>query len=268
MAQVSQRMPAVFIGHGSPYITLADNARTQAWRAFADRVPRPKAVLVISGHWYINATAVTAMAQPRTIHDFFGHSDELFAFQYPAPGDPELARHVADVVSPVWCGLDIDSWGLDHGSWSVMHHFYPDADIPVLQLAINAYLPMEYHLDFGARLAPLRDEGVLIVGSGTIQHNGRSMNAEARANGTFERAVEFDHAVTDVMTTAPSKAASLGDHPDYKLSAPTDDHFLPLLYVAGLAVEAGENAAVLPDGRGPDDDPLVTCYSVGLPAAP
>jgi 4,5-DOPA dioxygenase extradiol len=261
------RMPAVFIGHGSPRITLQHNSRTEAWKAFAESIPRPRAVLVISGHWYIHATAVTAMAQPRTIHDFFGHSPELFAFQYPAPGDPELANHVVDVVSPFWCGLDIDSWGLDHGTWSVMAHCYPEADVPVVQLALNAALPFEYHYELGARLAPLRDEGVLIIGSGTIMHNGRAFDERARATGIYERALEFDAAVADVMTTAPEKAPSLGEHPSYPLAAPTHDHFLPLLYLAGLAVEAGEPAQVLPDGRTEDDRPLTTCYSVGMPAA-
>jgi 4,5-DOPA dioxygenase extradiol len=260
-------MPAAFIGHGSPRITLQHNSRTEAWRAFADSLPRPKAILVVSAHWYINATAVTAMARPRTIHDFFGASPELFGFQYPVDGDPVLAARTAEILAPAWVGLDMDSWGLDHGTWSVLHHFYPEHDIPVVQLSVHAAAPFDYHMAVGARLAPLREEGVLIIGSGTIIHNGRVLNQAARASGLYEQALRFDADVAEVMTSAPEKAAGLGAHPGYKLGAPTDDHFLPLLYLAGLAVAAGEKPAVLPDGANEGDDPLVRCYSLGMPAA-
>jgi 4,5-DOPA dioxygenase extradiol len=257
-------MPAAFIGHGSPRITLQHNSRTEAWRAFADSFPRPRAILVISAHWFINATAVTAMVRPRTIHDFFGAAPELFAFQYPVEGDPALAARTAELLSPAWVGLDMDSWGLDHGSWSVLHHFYPEADIPVVQLSVHAAAPFEYHMALGARLAPLRAEGVLILASGTIIHNGRVLDAPARASGLYDQALRFDADVAEMMTTAPQDAASLAKHPGYKLGAPTDDHFLPLLYLAGLAVAAQQRPAVLPDGR-EDGDPLVRSYSLGLP---
>jgi 4,5-DOPA dioxygenase extradiol len=230
-------MPAAFIGHGNPMNALERNRYTEAWAALGRAVPRPRAILVISAHWYTNATAVTAMPRPRTIHDFYGFPQDLFDVQYPAPGDPDIAEMVSDVVKPTWCGHDVDSWGIDHGTWSVLVHTFPDASIPVLQLSLNAFKDFEHHYELGRALSPLRNEGVLVIGSGNIVHNLRAVDF-TRPDTGFDWARRFDDAAREVLLDNPSNALRLDGHQDFDKSVPTPDHYLPLLYIAGLAGES------------------------------
>ena len=240
-------MPAAFIGHGNPMNTLEDNRYTRAWREFGASIPRPRAVLVVSAHWYIGSTLVTAMASPRTIHDFYGFPQALFDVRYPAPGAPAVAAEVAEVVAPRWVGLDEDGWGLDHGAWSVLAHLFPEADIPVVQLSVNAFEGFDEHFDLGARLAPLRQEGILILGSGNVVHNLGRIDFGAGEAG-YDWAVRFDEACTSAMVGDPGRCAALAGHPDYRSAVPTPEHFLPLAPIAGLAAAAGTTARVMTEG--------------------
>jgi 4,5-DOPA dioxygenase extradiol len=240
-------MPALFVGHGTPMNALEHNRYTDAWQSFAEAMPRPRAILAISAHWFINATAITAMAAPKTIHDFFGFPEALFAVRYPAPGDPELAEEIIDLVAPTWVGRDLDSWGLDHGTWSVLLHMFPDADVPVLQLSIDASKPLEYHVALGAQLAALRQQGVFILGSGNVVHNLGILEWDKPDVG-FDWAHDFNETAKALMMTNPDRITELRNHDHYRLAVPTPDHFLPLLYIAGLASAAGRGAEVLVDG--------------------
>jgi 4,5-DOPA dioxygenase extradiol len=240
-------MQAAFIGHGSPMNAVETNDYTKAWHTLGTALPRPRAILVISAHWYINATAVTAMSRPRTIHDFYGFPAELYAVEYPAAGAPELAAEIAEVARPHWVGSDLDSWGLDHGTWSVLVHLFPSADIPVVQLSINGFKPLEYHLALGAKLAPLREQGVFILGSGNVVHNLGAIDVQLGETG-FAWAERFDEAAREAMTDSPGDVLDVQGRPDFDLAVPTPDHFIPLLYLAGLAAAAGEGCNVLVDG--------------------
>ncbi|VCU71684.1 LigB family dioxygenase [Pigmentiphaga humi] len=256
--------PVLFIGHGSPMNTLEENRYTRAWREIGLALPRPRAVLVISAHWFFGATAVTAMAKPRTIHDFYGFPQKLFDVDYPAPGMPDLAAEVVEAAKPQWVGLDHDQWGLDHGTWSVLAHIYPDADVPVVQLSINAFKPLEYHVELAARLAPLRDRGVMIIGSGNVVHNLKRVQRDQR-EAAFDWAERFDDAVADQMSSDPSAILKSVEHPDFSRAVPTPEHFIPLLYVAGLAA-AGEGKATA-FARGYTMGSIsMTCYAAGCEA--
>jgi 4,5-DOPA dioxygenase extradiol len=258
--------PAAFIGHGSPMNTLEHNRFTDAWRAFGGAIAKPRAVLVISAHWYTNATAVTAMARPRTIHDFYGFPEELFAFEYPAAGAPDVAEEVAEVVKPRWVGLDADSWGLDHGTWSVLAHVFPNADVPVVQLAINALQPIEYHLDIGRRLAPLRSRGILVLASGNVVHNLGRLDW-TQPDRAFDWNRRFDDAARAVLHEAPGDILGLREHPDFDRAVPTPDHFIPLLYIAALAAEANASGERFVDGYAYGSLSMA-CYVLGMDGTP
>jgi 4,5-DOPA dioxygenase extradiol len=228
----SSRMPAIFVGHGNPMNALARNQYTDAWRQLGLTVPKPSAIVCVSAHWYVPAVAVTAMRQPRTIHDFGGFPRELYAVTYPAPGSPELAQRVASLLAPLPVELD-HSWGLDHGTWSVLRHVYPDAAIPVIQLSIDETRAAADHYQIASRLAPLRDDGVLILGSGNIVHNLHAYAWGNHSAAAYDWAGRFERLARQLL--ADADFAPLVDYeslgPDALLSAPTPDHYLPLLYV-------------------------------------
>jgi 4,5-DOPA dioxygenase extradiol len=228
-------MPAIFFGHGNPMNALSKNAYTDGWVSIGRSIPRPKTVLSVSAHWYVPACAVTANSNPQTIHDFGGFPTELYQVDYPAPGSPKLARHVKDLLAPVSAALD-ESWGLDHGTWSVLTHVFPKADIPVVQLSIDGRQPTSFHYEIGKRLAPLRKEGVLVIGSGNIVHNLHAYAWGKREVQPFDWAVRFEKQVRDLLLAGEDdqliEYEKLG--PDALLSAPTPDHYLPLLYIIAL----------------------------------
>jgi 4,5-DOPA dioxygenase extradiol len=242
--------------------TLETNRYTAAWQALGRSLPVPRAVLAISAHWFVNGSAVTAMRQPRVIHDFYGFPRELFEFDYPAPGSPEVAEEIADVLRPSYVGLDHDSWGLDHGTWSVLAHVFPKADVPVVQLSIKADEEIGYHFELGTRLAALRERGVFILGSGNVVHNLRLVDW-SRPEGSFDWGVRFDAEVKRVMTSKPREILAASAHPDYALAVPTPEHFLPLPYLAGLCDKAGESAEVLIEG-GALGSLTMTSYLLGV----
>jgi 4,5-DOPA dioxygenase extradiol len=255
------QLPSLFIGHGSPMNTIERNGFTNAWRRMGELLPRPRGLLVVSAHWFFGATAVTAMPRPRTIHDFYGFPPALSEFDYPASGSPEIAGEVVEAVKPAWCGLDHDQWGLDHGCWSVLAHMYPQADIPVVQLSINALKPLDYHVELGTKLASLRDRDIMVVASGNVVHNlGRVQRNKPDA--AFDWAERFDDAVMRKLTEDPQDILSVTRHPDYPSAVPTPDHFIPLLYLAGIAAASNSKPEALVRGYAMGSLSM-TCYGVG-----
>lgn len=226
--------PAIFFGHGSPMNALMTNEYTEAWARIGREIPRPKAILSISAHWFVPGTGVTISTAPRTIHDFGGFPRELYQVQYPAPGDPALARRVQHLLAPTEVVFD-QVWGLDHGTWSVLRHVYPDADIPVVQLSIDETRPASFHFEIGQKLAPLRDEGVLIFGSGNLVHNLRAYAWGRQAAEPLDWAARFETTAKGMILAAEYKPLiqyeSLGR--DALLSIPTPEHYLPMLHVLG-----------------------------------
>ena len=235
---MNSRMPAIFFGHGNPMNALHDNDWTRGWAAIGQCLPRPRAVLSVSAHWYLPGTAVTAAAAPRTIHDFGGFPRELFEVQYPAPGDLDLVRRVRELLNPLEVRADL-GWGLDHGTWSVLRHVFPAADVPVIQLSIDESQPPAFHHGLGRLLRPLRDEGILLIGSGDVVHNLHSYAWGRHPAEPFDWALRFEKRVRELILRGDHQ--SLVDYEllgrDAELSVPTPEHYLPLLYVLGASDE-------------------------------
>jgi len=231
---MKKTMPAIFFGHGNPMNALGSNSYTDGWRGIGQELPRPKAILSISAHWFVPQIAVTGVAAPRTIHDFGGFPRELYQVQYPAPGNLELARYVQKLLAPVQVASD-ESWGLDHGTWSVLRHVYPDADIPVVQLSIDETQPAPFHFEIGKSLASLREQGILIIGSGNLVHNLHAYGWGRHMPDPYDWATRFETTARELITVGDYEPLinyeKLG--PDALLSIPTPDHYLPLLYVLG-----------------------------------
>ena len=237
LKELDVKLPVLFIGHGSPMNGIEDNEFSRTWSKMGQEIVKPKAVLVISAHWLTRGTHITAMQEPKTIHDFGGFPQELFDVQYPAPGDPELAAETSRIITSTDVGLDHD-WGLDHGTWTVVRHMYPDADIPVLQLSIDYNKPPEYHYNLAKELASLRKKGVLIIGSGNMVHNLRMVDWHKLREPEYG----YDWAIE--MNTIFKEKIGNSDHQSLieyeslnkaaKLAIPTPDHYYPLLYSLGV----------------------------------
>lgn len=241
--KTTEKMPVLFLGHGSPMNAIEENQFVAGFREISKQIPKPNAILCISAHWFTEGTFVTAMEMPKTLHDFYGFPKELFEVQYPAPGNPALAKESAELLAPVLVEED-HSWGLDHGAWSVIKHLYPEADIPVIQLSIDYTKPPQYHFDLAKKLNKLREKGILIIGSGNIVHNLRMIDwrnintvgsgwdwaIEAREktnnwllDGNFQNLIDYQKQGTSLQ-----------------YAVPTPDHYLPLIYTLGLKEKSEE----------------------------
>lgn len=265
---MSEKMPVLFIGHGSPLNIVLDNPFTRCLAAWGERLPRPKAILVVSAHWLTHGTFVACTPRPETIHDFYGFPDELYAVRYPAPGAPEEAEFVARSVRGAAVGRDRE-WGLDHGAWSVLKHLYPAADVPVFQLSLDYSFSdrrpksVQYHYDLAGELAELRKRGVLVVGSGNVVHNLAHVDFASMDATPYPWALEFDEGVRDSLLAGNHRALidyrSLGRSAD--LAVPTLDHYLPLIYALALQ-EPGEQLTFPYEGI-QNASIAMRCFQVG-----
>lgn len=240
LGEEEEKMPVLFIGHGSPMNAIEDNIFSKRWQQMGKEIPTPKAVVVVSAHWLTKGTMVTAMPNPKTIHDFGGFQQALFDVQYPAPGSPELATEIQKLITNPAVELDHD-WGLDHGTWSVVKHMYPNADIPVLQLSIDYYKPAAYHYELAKQLLALRKKGVLIIGSGNMVHNLR-MVAWDKLNEPeygFDWALEMNDVFKNKILNGFHKELIQYEklHKAATLAIPTPDHYYPLLYILALQTD-------------------------------
>ena len=230
-------MPVLFVGHGSPMNAIEHNEFTDGWRAMAESMPKPKAILCISAHWETHGTLVTSMAKPKTIHDFGGFPQKLYEVQYPAPGSPDLAKEVQGMVTGVSVKPD-DKWGMDHGAWSVIMQMYPDASVPVIQMSLDYGLNPQQQYDLAKELAPLRNRGILIIGSGNLVHNLRAIDWSGKIQG-FDWAIEANDTFKKLISGNEHRQLinyqQLGSA--VGLAIPTPEHYLPLLYVLGLKDE-------------------------------
>jgi len=231
---MTEVMPAIFFGHGNPMNALAANNYTEGWRRIGLDLPKPKAILSISAHWFVPKTALTETSAPKTIHDFGGFPRELYEVQYPAAGKPELARHIQRLLAPLPVSLD-QSWGLDHGTWSVLRHVYPNADVPVVQLSIDETRPASFHFEIGKKLATLRDQAILIMGSGNLVHNLHTYGWGRQIPDPYDWAIRFETSARQMIISGDydSLINYEGLGPDALLSIPTPDHYFPLLYILG-----------------------------------
>lgn len=248
-SQASEKMPLLFVGHGNPMNAIEENSFVEGFRRIVNDIPRPRAILCISAHWYTSGTRVTAMENPRTIHDFMGFPRQLYEVQYPAKGNPELAAEVQRLLLPTVATSD-ESWGLDHGTWSVAKHMYPDADVPIVQLSIDRSKQPSYHYDLGNRLRSLRKEGILIVGSGNIIHNLALVDFQYidKSGYGYDWAIRANEIIHDHLSTGNDEAlVDYKNQPDaMQLAIPTPDHYLPFIYILGIR-EQGERITLFND---------------------
>lgn len=229
-------MPALFVGHGSPMNVLEDNKYTRLWTTLGETLPKPKAILVISAHWYTQGTYITAMTHPKTIHDFYGFPPELYQIEYPAKGSIGLVALIEDLIDPMKLKLDMEQWGFDHGSWGILEKMYPNANIPVVQLSIDANQSPQWHYEFGKELVELRREGVLVIGSGNIVHNLRMMDWQNDQAEPYSWALSFSETVERCLQSdkVPEALFTILSTQEGQLAHPTAEHFLPALYLLGL----------------------------------